>query len=665
MKFGSRESLTQSTLQQGATAERDTSASMPLFLRSDSASNRRTRSPNTITESYWDDAGVPGQDITGKARPSFFVSGNGDGGLIDLIAAASADFDHAATIRAIAAQAGIGELTERLQAIDAEARAAEAIGQSFDFLGAYDSQIGQDVEQLGLIDEMIGRLRPGVQLTLQTRNDELMSVKTSTLNRLAVYLVIKACERNNTTRFRHVVCPEVHSVNPPVGPGQSAFLMDCSGTQIAADKVIVRRGPDRNAARHPFEDVLMGFAAHHESWLKRWSADTLVPVLTDPAREYFRRLSQENGLPLPRYLQAQMAQHLPVRVQVRRNGPAARWTGDISTADAAAMWNERAKEVQIVCPASPADLGPAAFALARLAIHAERGVLIANVSAWQVFLSNLTTHSNHADDIDLPSIRAGAEASILNQEIVDLATLSSRLNAGMDAWVLAKIDQHLQAYFASGADPGKKVGFTTEPALRDAMGVLWAVWRASFNATPVLLGRFLRLVLCALDTDDSESEAQTIVGPMKLKGLIRATAVALAIATGWQAMTPNGTRPGNLSRQFDGGVQTGHACAADMINGEMMGLSAAKFMWRTHFVILPMENHPSGFLTLADTPLIQAEDGVPRLTEVDDRTNIVLTVDDAFMNAVNTGGEALTALLAQAEDLHYRRLNRGIERADG
>ena len=59
------------------------------------------------TDSYWQDAGIPGRDIRGRARPSTLVSGNGDGGLIDLVAAASCDFDHAAIIRVITRRTGI------------------------------------------------------------------------------------------------------------------------------------------------------------------------------------------------------------------------------------------------------------------------------------------------------------------------------------------------------------------------------------------------------------------------------------------------------------------------------------------------------------------------------------------------------------------------------
>jgi hypothetical protein len=168
-----------------------------------------------------------------------------------------------------------------------------------------------------------------------------------------------------------------------------------------------------------------------------------------------------------------------------------------------------------------------------------------------------------------------------------------------------------------------------------------------------------------LDTDESLGEAQALVGPLKLKRLIRATVVALAVASGWQVVMPHGARPGNLARAFGENNHTGHACAADFIGGEMMAIGAAKFMWRTHFVVLPMVHRPSEFSILTDTSLMSAEEKVPRLTDVDQQTNILLTVDESFIRAVGSSPESLAELLLKTEDFHYKRLNRAIERAEG
>jgi hypothetical protein len=60
--------------------------------------------------------------------------------------------------------------------------------------------------------------------------------------------------------------------------------------------------------------------------------------------------------------------------------------------------------------------------------------------------------------------------------------------------------------------------------------------------------------------------------------------------------------------------RTGHACAADLIDGEPIAISAVRFMWKTHFVVLPMVNSPIGISLLADAPLIATQSRVPRLS---------------------------------------------------
>ena len=417
-----------------------------------------TRPLNVRMESYWSDAGVPGPEITGRARPRFFISGNGDGGLIDLVAAASADFSHSETIKAIVRQAGIREIFERLNAIDVEARGVDAGGHSFDFLAAYDAQIYQDVADLGLVALMRSRLRPGVQLTFQTRDKELMSVKTATLNRLAVYLVIKACDEDAAATFRHVHCPDILLVAPPAAAEPADYFFDCAGEVISADKVIIRRGPKREEARRPFRDLLAGFAEHHQTWLARHREDTVAPMLSDPARAHFVRKSQEHNIPMPRHLHEAMAQHMPLRVKVQRTGGQIRWAGEFVPLDASCIWDQAPRATHIFCDATPEELSAAALALARLVIHAEHAVLFAQVSAWRPYLERLTSESRHAEDLMVPKLQAiGTEGTILNPQVVSPAALRQRLNAGMDQWILRAIDCHLEDYLAHERDPGSRV----------------------------------------------------------------------------------------------------------------------------------------------------------------------------------------------------------------
>lgn len=617
---------------------------------------------HTPTESYWSDGGVPGPAINGKPRPIFFVSGNGDGGLIDFVAAASAAFDHDAMIRAIAHRQGVMALAPELLAIDAEALLADAAGAGFDFVATYDARIGAQIADLGLIDEVAEQLRPGVQLILQTRELDLMSIRTATLNRLAAYLVIKACALDPAKNFRHIACAAVTPLDPPEGANVPAFLFDCDGTAVPADSVIARRGPDRAAVRLPFAAMLGNFEEQHAVWVGQFPNDSIAPVLSDEARAHFDRLAREKRLPLPRYRHDTAVQNMPLRIKIAQNGPQARWSGDLALGDATAVWGRTARSLRLLVEAGPEPLGPLAFAIARLGLHCRQSLFEVDVPNWQPFLSKLTCDSQHATDLLLPTLNARtADASILNMAEHPLADLASLLHAAMDRWILEEVTTHLAGYLASGENPGRRVPFKAAPDLRTAMTGIWADWRVAFEAEPTLLARFLRLSLCAQDRADLDDEAWCLVGPLMLKQLIGTIAVTLAIASVWTIMAPQHVPPGNLTRAAAGSVRTGHACAAELIEGDIMPIRATKFMWQTHFVILPMVNIPSGFSVMADASLLTTDRPVPRLTEPGENSNLVLTVDGAFIAAAGAGITAVTDLLTASEAAHFARLANAIE----
>ncbi|MGO8122180.1 ABC-three component system protein [Rhizobium ruizarguesonis] len=619
---------------------------------------------HTPTESYWLDGGVPGAAIDGKARPCFFISGNGDGGLIDFVAAASAEFDHDAMIRAIAHREGVMALRDELLAIDGEARAAEVAGNGYDFIAAYDEKIGARIAALGVIDEIAAQLRPGVQLILQTRDSNLMSIKTATLNRLATYLVIKACEQDPVRHFEHVVCENVTPIDPPNEVDAPSFLLDCDGRPISADKVIARRGPDRDAARAPFAAILANFEAQHRVWVGQFPEDSITPTLSEDARAHFVRLSKDKKLPLPRYRHEAAAQVMPLRVKVAQHGQMARWSGDITLDQATTIWGRDARPSKLLIDATPEPLGPLAFATARLGLHCQQPWFEVDIPRWQPFLARLSCESRHATNLPLPTLRARSnDASTLNASDSLPSEMATRLHETMDRWILDKISGHLNGYLTRGEDPGHLIPFKAAADISAVMSTTWTEWRAAFIAHPPLLARFLRLSVCAQDSIDLVEEARCLVGPLLMKQLTGAIAVTLAIASVWQVMAPHDAPPGNLTRISGSAIRTGHSCAAEFIDGDLTPIRAFKFMWRTHFVVLPMVNSPSGFSTMADTSLIKTELIVPRLTEPGQTSNLVLTVDQAFIEAVGTSVEVLSALLDVAEEAHFVHMAKAIEKS--
>jgi hypothetical protein len=614
--------------------------------------------------SYWSEAGVPVAEFEGRATPRFLISGNGDGGLIDLVAAASAHFDHAAVIHEITHQPNFGSLIERLEDIDARARAADGAGNGFDFLAVYDAEILEDLKGLGLLDRVVARLRPGVQLTLQTLGPEVFSVKTSTLNRLAAYLVIQACAATGHARFVHLADRNLEPIQrPDPAPYEARFWFRCDGQEFGVDTVIIRRGPGLAAARQPFVDVLGDFQRVHDDWLALHGDATIVPTLSEAAREAFTEAALRLHVPPANHRTRAMAGQQPTIVRVQPVGLWLRWSGDVGPDDIGTLWEETANAVEVFSPADPNQLvSGVAAAVVRLVLHSGRGAVIAAGAEWQVFADRLTSGSAHAEYLPRVTVRAAPMAGAARAPRAYHADdLSGALHRGLDTFVLNEIHRKLSDYLTTGRDHARVVGFRSAADLRGQMRPIWAEWRARFGADPALLSRFLRLMVCAEDDDDRIDEARVLVGPLKLPMILRATAAALAIAAAWTNIWPRGERPGNLSRAFAAREPWhGHACAADMIQHEPIAIAAASFIWRTHFVVLSQLNVPVTLATRSSAGLADVETIQPSITETDGAQQIILTLDVRFRPAAESGLDELRQLLASIEEEHFRKLRAAI-----
>jgi hypothetical protein len=619
---------------------------------------------NIQSASYWSDAGVPVAEFEGRPTPRFFISGAGDGGLIDLVAAGATNFDHAGMISMISQHPGINELSPKLTDIDVRARAADAAGNRFDFVTAYDDELFGQLTAIGLVAAVAAQLRPGVHLTLQTQHAEMFEVSTSTLNRLAAYLTIKACEADAQRSFRHLQCDAVARVAAPVPAPEPAadFWLDCAGETVAADAVIVRRGPGRALAREPFDDHLASYADTHMDWLARHGDATLVPKLSGHARALFQAAARDAQIPLAPRVQRQLALQLPITVQLRRDVNQVRWSGEIPANQLVRAWSVD-QAFEIILPDGPDLLGPAAVAILRVACHSRTSRLHAEPALWSQHVRALSSDSLHAEGIAMPAIVGGNPGGAA-QDPVTIASdiLARQVHRALDTWLLERLHAHLVPFFASNVDPGRAVGLAIAPDLRAAMSETWAQWHAAFGDDAALLSHFLRLMICAVDDDDSRDAGQVLVGPTKWKEIVRGTAVALAIAAAWQTTSPKGARPGNLVRLREGDSDwAGHGCAADLINGNDMTLCAASYMWQTQFVILIVKTTIE-VARYAERPFAQVETDQPALSETDGSGPVIMSINREFAEAVAVGIAALRALLAAVETRHFEMLDKAIEK---
>lgn len=616
--------------------------------------------PTIQNASYWTDAGVPVAEFAGRPTPRFFVSGAGDGGLIDFVAAGASDFDHAGMIRLISEHPGIAALKPILTAVDVRARAEDAKGARFDFMTAYDAELLQPLTDIGLVAAVAQQLRPGVQLTFQTRHAELFDLSTATLNRLAAYLTIKACAGDALRSFRHLHCGVIARIDAPdpaldVAP----FWIDCAGETVAADAVIVRRGPQRDVVRAPFAPHLASFGETHKEWLARHGEATLVPKLSGLARSLFREAARSANILAPR-LQRLAVNQLPISVQLLCEGANIRWSGEIAAEQLIRSWSEQ-QPFEIILPDGPAALGAVAGAMLRVACHSTNCRLHAAPGLWSQLVRELSLESPHAEGVAMPEIIAGNPGGAAQAPVsLPPDILARRIHRSLDSWLLERLDTHLQPFFASNADPGRPINVKMAQDLRATMAANWAVWHASFTDDPALLNHFLRLMICAVDEDDHRDAAQILVGPSKWPVILRGTAVALAIAAAWDATSPKSTKPGNLVRQRGGDSEwAGHGCAADMINGDEMSLCAVSFMWQTEFVILIVKSAIE-VGRIAERPFAQIDTDQPGLSDTDGSGPVIMSVSRDFIDAAAAGLAELRALLTTVEARHFEALEKTI-----
>ena len=607
--------------------------------------------------SYWEDGGMPGLEFTGRPQPRFLVSGDGDGALIDLVAAASANFRHSEMLALVTAHPGVDRIVPAMEAVDDEGREAFRQGQPFDYRAAYDLRVYPDLEQLGLVNRFAAGLRPGVHVTLQTLAPEPFHARTATLNRLAAYLVAKVCG----DRFVHLCGPLTPIATPAPEPYAARHWFECDGVQLGVDTAIIRHGPDRAGVRAPFAGFLNGFEAAHDAWVERHSARTVRPVLSVAARSALSLAAQKAELPQACWRIADLAGAMPIHIAVQTNAGAVTWSGDLAIGEAATLWDGASRRVTVYVPPMPAEMPAMAGAVLRLAVHSPQVEMKGDVGLWRTFAESRTSRSAHGKNFRIPPLSAGVPEGVgQHPETAADAQLAQRLNRVLDRWILDTVDAGLARYIDTGVDEGSVITLRAHETLRAAMGPIWVEWRGRFQAEPDLLDRFLRLTVCAPDTEESAAEARVLVGPQKQADILRATAVALMIAAGWTQVSPAGAVPGNLALTRPNGGWTGHACGADLIDRQPLALQAARFLWRTNFVVLPLTDSSVSVTFDAEASFSSTPDAALTLATVS-QPNFILTTDPAFRQAAKASLDALAAHLAAAEGTHFAKQRDAVE----
>jgi hypothetical protein len=337
----------------------------------------------------------------------------------------------------------------------------------------------------------------------------------------------------------------------------------------------------------------------------------------------------------------------------------------VALSEVATLWSDGSPQFDLTVIDAPDQLGSVlAHAVARLSIHAPHVNLLVDVARWRRFVVSLSSESPSAGDLRPPRLEAlGGPTSILNPVTMPPNKLADEINRSLDGWLLDVVHDHLTRYIGQGEDPGRAVSFVAAADLRQQMGPIWQSWVQRFRGDSALLTRFLGLAVCAKDEPAAAGEATSLAGRLLVTPVVRACAVALAVATAWQVTAPRSTRPGNLGRDANGTQRTGHTCAAGLIDCEEMALVALRHAWTTEFVLLPMQTVPPTLIANANNLLARTDGGTLLLGQPGAERKLMVTVDSSFRTAASTSAAALRDLLLSIEQNHFDRLRAAIETA--
>jgi hypothetical protein len=228
--------------------------------------------------SYWASSILQSIIPSPASTHQFFVSGNGDGGLVDFAMAVLGQA-HQNIVKAVTEFPGLDDVRRELMKIEEEAWLA---GPEFDLLAQYENRITLPAAMpLRLYEQF----RPNDSFILHTRAEKLFRKDTSILNRFVVFSLIQADQEQSKIR---VICgKDFHNGQVPLtGPIQLV------GEEIfSPDYRFLRLGPDQQTVLQPVQDLANSFIAAKQ--LESGGYRPATPKLNDSAEERYKLFAKK------------------------------------------------------------------------------------------------------------------------------------------------------------------------------------------------------------------------------------------------------------------------------------------------------------------------------------------------------------------------------------
>jgi hypothetical protein len=184
------------------------------------------RSAGTNTPSYWSSTGLE-EAILVPGPVEIFISGNGDGGLVDFMTAAFNGLTHPQICQFLMAQS-LGDALAQVETVE---QAAWIGGDAVDILAAYRDQVMPRVPPPEFAN-IRDRLRDNVRVTLHTNEPHLFKRTSAILNRLGCALILETDKQSHRNLLATIEGAEFEGPPPMTGPIRSSHHDSAKRVQI-------------------------------------------------------------------------------------------------------------------------------------------------------------------------------------------------------------------------------------------------------------------------------------------------------------------------------------------------------------------------------------------------------------------------------------------------
>lgn len=505
---------------------------------------------------YWKPSGVGTSSVEAHSGATYFVSGNGDGGLTDILSLIIQNFEHVSFTREFLLHPSSGALCQTAHDVIASASVGD------DLSSVFQMRLHRVIDEHGVIDMLRGLLRKDRVLTINSNGPLFVAGKASLLNQFMVYATLEAAKLEAVTvNYSRGLVGNVEKT--ATGFSVSGPLLADHSFPSNFEHVILRHGPDRRTRYAPARTSFDLYKAHIESLLTVTPSlakpPTLEPELFDRF-EYIKIQCLMDVASKESLLQQRDLDRCRIIIEIDAAARQLVERGHLSLLDAAQQCERLPFVVTVHLALPPTDLKDA-FEMMRLSKASNGRIQLTTVedhaAAWKVVAPGIVVTTTGD-----PRFRG---------RMLDPAFLRDKL----DDCFLRLLDVALTTIITSGTCTTLH---KVDESIRQEVASTWAFWLASLQISPALRFDFLRWL-----ANIEQGAGQPWSGDhTQLPRMAAALFLMLAAHLG-EPLTPASMKRGNLS--FSGNAEAlGSGC--DTVEGGPLTVWDRPDQWGVDALIL-------------------------------------------------------------------------------